>query len=189
MVCPSCRSATRVLESRHADEGVAIRRRRECPACGHRFTTYERREPPPLHVRKRDGRRERFDRVKLRDGMVRAAYKRPVESHEIDAIVNRIEAEAEAAGGELDARRIGELCLAGLGDVDRISYLQFASVYRQLADVEDVQTELARLGTVPSAGDRGLDGPREARSDAPVPSDSDASIPTPSRRPARAGQR
>src|SRR5918996_950652 len=154
MLSPNCRSATRVLESRHADEGVAIRRRRECPACRHRFTTYERREPPPLHVRKRDGRRERFDRVKLRDGMVRAAYKRPVEGAEIDAIV------------------------------DRISYLQFASVYRQLADVEDVQAELARLGA-----DQGSHEPQEASLRARVPSDSDASIPSPSRRPERAGQR
>ncbi len=184
MLCPSCRSATRVLESRRADEGGAIRRRRECPACRHRFTTYERREPPPLYVRKRDGRRERFDRVKLRDGMVRAAYKRPVEAAAIDSIVDRIESEVEAAGGELDARRIGELCLAGLGEADRISYLQFASVYRQLADVEDVQAELARLGA-----DQGAGRAREARARALVPSDSDASIPTPSRRADRAGQR
>jgi transcriptional repressor NrdR len=184
MLCPSCRSATRVLESRRADEGVAIRRRRECPACRHRFTTYERREPPPLYVRKRDGRRERFDRVKLRDGMVRAAYKRPVEAAAIDSIVDRIESEVEAAGGELDARRIGELCLTGLGEADRISYLQFASVYRQLADVEDVQAELARLGA-----DQGAGRAQEAWARALVPSDSHASIPTPSRRADRAGQR
>lgn len=189
MVCPNCRAATRVLESRRADEGDAIRRRRECPGCGHRFTSYERRESPPLFVRKRDGRRERFDRVKLRDGMVRAAYKRPVERHAIDSIVNRIETEAGTAGGELDARRIGELCLAGLKDVDRITYLQFASVYRQLGDVEDVQAELERLGAVTSPEDRDSGGQREARAGARVPSDSGASIPTPSRRADRAAQR
>jgi transcriptional repressor NrdR len=96
-------------------------------------------------VRKRDGRREPFDRPKLRAGMLRAAYKRPVEPREIEAIVDRIEAEAAARGGELDAHRIGDMCLEGLSDVDRISYLQFASVYKQLADVDEVRAELATL--------------------------------------------
>lgn len=147
MLCPRCHSPSRVLESRRVDDGGALRRRRQCPACAHRFTTYERRESPPLFVRKRDGRREPFDRPKLRAGMLRAAYKRPVEARDVESIVDRIEAEAEAAGGEIESGRVGDLCLEGLSLVDRIAYLQFASVYKQLADVEDVRAELARLGS------------------------------------------
>jgi transcriptional repressor NrdR len=146
VICPRCHSSSRVLETRRADDGAALRRRRECPACGHRFTTHERRELPPLFVRKRDGRREPFDRAKLRAGMLRAAYKRPVEASDVESIVDRIEAEADAAGGEIPASRAGDLCLEGLSRVDRISYLQFASVYKQLADVDDMRAELARLG-------------------------------------------
>jgi transcriptional repressor NrdR len=182
--CPHCQAATRVLESRRAEEGASLRRRRECPGCGARFTTYERRERPALFVRKRDGRRERFDSEKVRAGMRRAAYKRPVTAADIDAIAARIEDEAEAAGGELDGSRIGELCLAGLGNVDRVSYLQYASVYRQLEDVEDVQAELRRLsaGTPSEDPDRGPADPR-------VPSDLGASIASPPRRGSRAGAR
>ena len=134
--------------------------------CGHRFTTYERRESPPLFVLKRDGHREPFDRAKLKGGMLRAAYKRPVEEHDVDSIVDRIEAEAEASGGELEAHRVGDLCLEGLSEVDRVSYLQFASVYKQLADVEDVRAELARLGTERRTIADGGDGPRRGGSDA-----------------------
>jgi transcriptional repressor NrdR len=121
-----------------------VRRRRACSSCGHRFTTYERREHEPLYVRKRDGERQAFDRAKLRGGLARAAHKRPVEAAEIDQIVDTVEAEAERAGGALPGRRIGEMCLEGLRRVDRISYLQFAAVYKQL-DVEQVRSELAEL--------------------------------------------
>ena len=121
-----------------------MRRRRECSSCGHRFTTYERREHAPLYVRKRGGERQPFDRAKLRGGLARAAHKRPVSDAEIDAIVDRIESEAERESGELPAQRIGEMCLEGLRSVDRISYLQFASVYKQL-DIEAVRAELARM--------------------------------------------
>ena len=145
MHCHSCQGPTQVLETRQADDGASLRRRRECSACGQRFTTYERREPPTLHVRKRDGRREVFDRPKLRAGMLRAAYKRPVTPQAVEAIVDRIEAEAEGSGGELGAERVGDMCLEGLSEVDRISYLQFASVYKQLADVDEVRAELASL--------------------------------------------
>jgi transcriptional repressor NrdR len=143
--CHACHAPTRVLESRRAEDGAALRRRRECPSCGQRFTTYERREPPALYVRKRDGRREAFDRPKLRAGMLRAAYKRPVPPAAVEAIVDRIEAEAEASGGELDAKRVGDMCLEGLGEVDRVSYLQFAAVYKQFADVDEVRAELTKL--------------------------------------------
>ena len=121
-----------------------MRRRRECSSCGHRFTTYERREHAPFFIRKRDGTRQPFDRAKLRGGLARAAHKRPVSDAEIDAIVDRIEAEAERAGGELPAQRAGEMCLEGLRAADRIAYLQFAAVYKQL-DIEAVRAELARM--------------------------------------------
>jgi transcriptional repressor NrdR len=186
MECPHCNAATRVLESRRAEGGAALRRRRECLACGTRFTTYERHERPALFVRKRDGRREPFDPEKVRAGMRRAAYKRPVSATDVDAIVTRVEAEVGAAGGELEGSRIGELCLAGLGEVDRVSYLQFASVYRQLEDVEDIQAELRRLGAGPDS-ERGVEEAGSAVVAASVPSDLDASIASPPRRGPRAG--
>ena len=186
MQCPTCHAATRVLETRREDRGAAVKRRRECATCGDRFTTFERRERPRLFVVKRGGRRERFDADKLRDGMLRATYKRPVTAEQIDAIAERIEAEAEAVGGELDARRIGEMCLGGLGEVDRVSYLQFAAVYRQLADVEDVQAELRRIG-VSTPFERPSDGGPIGTAAASIPSDDDASIASPPGRGPRAG--
>jgi transcriptional repressor NrdR len=121
-----------------------VRRRRQCSRCEHRFTTYERCETQALFVRKRDGSRQPFDRVKLRGGLERASHKRPVRPEAIDALVNRIETAAFRAGGEITAARIGEMCLAGLRRIDQVAYLQFAAVYRQL-DVNDVQAELDRL--------------------------------------------
>ena len=131
MTCPSCEHSTRVLESRHAEAGTAIRRRRECPTCGRRFTTYERREPDPLYVIKRDGERQRFDHTKLRAALLRAAHKRPVEPAAIESVVGRIEAELTRAGGELAAQAIGELCLAELRALDTGAYLQFAGTLEQ----------------------------------------------------------
>ena len=145
MRCPQCDEQSRVLESRPAEGGTAVRRRRECDRCGRRFTTYERLERGQLFVRKRNGRRQPFDRAKLRFGLGRAAHKRPVRAAQIDAIVGRIEDEVDRAGGELPADRIGELCLDGLRELDRVSYLQFASVYKQLADLDEVRAELASL--------------------------------------------
>ena len=137
MDCPLCESASRVLESRSSEAGAAIRRRRECSACGHRFTTYERYEHS-LFVRKRNGRRQPFDREKLHGALTRAAHKRPVKETEIEAITDSIEAALIEAGGEMPSRAIGELCLDGLGEVDRGAYLQFA-------------------GTLPSPDDRAFD--------------------------------
>ena len=131
MTCPSCERSTRVLESRQAEAGAAIRRRRECPTCGRRFTTYERREPDPLYVIKRDGERQRFDHTKLRAALLRAAHKRPVEPAAIESVVGRIEAELARAGGELAAQAIGELCLAELRALDTGAYLQFAGTLEQ----------------------------------------------------------
>jgi transcriptional repressor NrdR len=126
MNCPTCSAETRVLATRSADGGAALRRRRECRECGRRFTSFERREREPAWVIKRSGERQRFDRDKLRGALVRASHKRDVDPRELELIVNRIEREAEDAGGELAAARIGELCLDGLEPLDRGAFLQFA---------------------------------------------------------------
>jgi transcriptional repressor NrdR len=124
--CPRCDSPTAILETRKAEAGAALRRRRECTECGHRFTTYERAVPDALEVIKRDGHRQPFDREKLRSGLVRASHKRDVDPRDLDLIVDHVEKEARATGGELSAERIGELCLEGLHRLDRGAYLQFA---------------------------------------------------------------
>jgi transcriptional repressor NrdR len=113
------------LETRRAEDGAATRRRRKCPACGHRFTTYERRDREPAFVRKRDGEQQRFDRTKLRAALLRSTHKRQVSAADVEALVDRIEVAIEAAGGELGADQIGELCLQGLRDLDHGAYLQF----------------------------------------------------------------
>jgi transcriptional repressor NrdR len=152
VLCPNCgHQGSRVLESRGSEEGAAVRRRRECSKCEHRFTTYERCEHLPLLVIKRDGRREPFDREKLRGGLERASHKRPVRPEAIDALLDRIEAAAVKSGGEIKAARVGEMCLGGLRRIDQVAYLQFAAVYRQLG-VEDVQAELDRLTPETAAG-------------------------------------
>jgi transcriptional repressor NrdR len=123
--CPRCDSSTSILETRKAEGGAALRRRRECSACDHRFTTYERAVPDALEVIKRDGRRRPFDRDKLRAGLIRASHKRDVDPRELEAITERVESEAKRVG-EISAERIGELCLEGLARLDRGAYLQFA---------------------------------------------------------------
>jgi transcriptional repressor NrdR len=170
MECPSCSASTRVLETRREQHGDAIRRRRECQDCRHRFTTSERREPEPLHVIKRDGTRQRFDPVKLQAGLVRAAHKRPVKDGDLAEIVARIARETESAGGELPSERVGEMCLEGLRELDLGAYLQFVGVYRDLSDLESVRKELSVLSKnprkhrtiekpVPSGTSRKLHGP------------------------------
>jgi transcriptional repressor NrdR len=126
VVCPTCQAPTRVLESRRAEDGASVRRRRECGVCGRRFTTFERRESPPLYVAKRNGERQRFDRTKLRAALIRAAHKRPVSAADLERLVDRIASVAAESGGELRAERIGDLCLAGLRELDVGAYLQFA---------------------------------------------------------------
>lgn len=149
MLCPTCQAQTRVLESRRAAGGTATRRRRECPQCGRRFTTFERREREPLFVAKRDGERQPFDRAKLAGGLRRAAHKRPVAAADVERLVARIEDAAEAAGGTIAAAEVGELCLAGLRELDRIAYLQFAAIYKGFSDPGEFVAELRRLGVEP----------------------------------------
>ena len=102
-----------------------MRRRRACPSCGRRFTTFERAEPEPLFVRKRGGALQRFDRAKLRAALLRATHKRQVSAADVEALVDRVELAVATAGGELSAERVGELCLEGLADLDHGAYLQF----------------------------------------------------------------
>jgi transcriptional repressor NrdR len=145
MRCPYCREDDdKVVDSRSADDGSGKRRRRECLACGRRFTTYERVEDIPLVVVKRTGVEEPFDRAKLRAGIERAASDR-VASEAITALVDRIESEVLAAGGRLDSDRIGMAVLDGLSGADEVAYLRFASVYKGFEDVADFERELGAL--------------------------------------------
>ena len=125
MNCPRCDATTKTLETRRVPDG-ATRRRRECPECGHRFTTYERAVSEAVEVVKRDGHRQPFDRGKLRGALIRASHKRDVDPRRLEEIVDRVEQEARRAGGEVMATRIAELCLDGLAQLDHGAYQQFA---------------------------------------------------------------
>ena len=160
MHCPSCNAPTHVLESRRAEDGDAVRRRRECTACGRRFTTFERREPGPLYVVKRTGARQRFDRDKLRESLLRAAHKRPVSADQVDAIVRHVQLEAEGAGGELAAERIGELCMSDLQEIDGGAYMQFAGT---LPSVNPETPSTGQAGSVRPVG-KDAELPRKAAS-------------------------
>lgn len=143
-----------------------MRRRRECPACRGRFTTFERRERETLWIRKRGGERQPFDRVKLAGGLLRAAHKRPIDPHAIERLIAKIEDQAEAAGGEIAAERVGEMSLEGLRELDRVAYLQFAAVYKGFSDPDEFSAELRRLGVEPppKLGDQNSPVPSGARS-------------------------
>jgi transcriptional repressor NrdR len=145
--CPYCDyQDTKVIDSRLSESKDAIRRRRECLGCEKRFTTYERREPLRLMVLKRDGTREPFDRAKLHAGLTKACAKRPVPEEDIEVIVDEIEAELrERRRHEVTSRRLGDMVLLRLRKMDMVSYLRFASVYRQYTDVDQFRSELVRL--------------------------------------------
>jgi transcriptional repressor NrdR len=141
-----------VLESRRAPDGAAVRRRRECSRCGHRFTTFEHREPDPVYVIKRDGKSQRFERGKLRAALLGAAHKRPVIAADIESIVDRVELAAEDEGGELSSERIGELCLEALRELDWGAYLQFAGTLPSIStDAETSEPVPAAAGSVRAA--------------------------------------
>jgi len=144
--CPSCRSAdTAVVDSREADDGVAIRRRRECAKCGHRFTTFERAESARIQVVKRDGAREEFDRAKLASSISKAAGK-SLSADRVARVVTDIEASLKQSGtSEVDSHRLGELVLERLEAVDPVAYFRFRIVYANLQDIDALQQELERL--------------------------------------------
>lgn len=153
-----------MVDSRTSRRGRAIRRRRECVSCGRRFTTYETIEEEPLSVRKRAGEVEPFDRSKLRASIQIACAKRPVSMAQIDGLVEAIEAELEETDArEVSSREIGEMVMARLRSVDQVSYVRFASVYRNFQDttefMEEVR-ELVRRARYEAAGQVDLFGPR-----------------------------
>jgi transcriptional repressor NrdR len=147
MTCPFCRHRQdRVIDSRESKEGDLIRRRRECLKCLRRFTTYERSDEIPYMVVKRDGRRERFERQKVLEGLLRACEKRPVPMARLAQIVDEVEsALAETPERELTTAAIGDLVLDRLKKLDKIAYVRFASVYRDFQDAESFLVELKDL--------------------------------------------
>ncbi len=147
MKCPYCGYAeSKVIDSRPADEGSTIRRRRECLMCAKRFTTYEKVERMPLVVVKRDGSRQTFDKMKVINGMVRACEKRPVPLSEIEAIADAIEGELQSAlEREITTAEIGDMVMNRLKNLDEVAYVRFASVYRQFKDINTFMNELTKL--------------------------------------------
>ena len=144
MKCPFCSYAdSRVIDSRSVDNGTSIRRRRECPESGRRFTTYEKYEETPLLVIKKDGRRELFDSQKLTNGLLKAFEKRPFSYEQIQSIASGIERDLRALGeSEVKSTLIGETVMKALEKIDQIAYVRFASVYRQFADVNSFMQEI-----------------------------------------------
>lgn len=142
MRCPWCQSLDdKVVDSRLAEDGVAIRRRRECLSCSRRFTTYERLEEAPLWVIKRAGEREPFDRAKVVSGVRSATKNRPVGEEELDEIAQHVEESLRGQGAEVTSQQIGVAVLDRLRQVDEVAYLRFASVYKGFEDVGDFQRE------------------------------------------------
>ena len=147
MKCPYCQySESKVIDSRPTDEDEKIRRRRECMRCGKRFTTYEIVETTPLMVVKKDGSIEPFNREKLLNGLLRACEKRPGSLKALEQIVDQIEQKLKnALEGEASSRRIGELALEQLRQVDQVAYVRFASVYREFQDIDSFLQELKKM--------------------------------------------
>lgn len=147
MHCPFCSTDdTKVIDSRLVTDGAQVRRRRECNACGERFTTFETAELVMPRVVKSDGKREPFDEAKLRAGLMRALEKRPVSMEDLEAAVTRISHYLRATGErELPARNIGELVMEELRQLDTVAYVRFASVYRSFQDISDFRAEVEKL--------------------------------------------
>ncbi len=144
MRCPFCGADNdRVIDSRAGQDGYLIRRRRQCNRCGRRYTTYERLEEMELKVVKKNGVREPFNLDKIRQGLRKACWKRPVSDEQIEALAAAVEAEIYANfEAEVPSRHIGELVMERLGDVDQVAFVRFASVYREFKDVRDFVDEL-----------------------------------------------
>lgn len=147
MKCPFCGSAdTSVIDSRPADDNTSIRRRRSCPDCGKRFTTYEKVETIPLIVIKKDNNREQYDRSKIEKGVLLACRKRPVSAGQMTKIVDDIETEIfSLEEKEIPSNRIGEIVMEKLENIDPVAYVRFASVYREFKDVDTFMDELKRV--------------------------------------------
>lgn len=147
MFCIFCKNeGSEVIETRLSEDGTTVRRRRNCPKCQKRFTTYERVEELPILVIKRDGRRERFNREKLARGLYQACEKTSVTGDQIQRMIAEIEGEAkEGNTTEIESRQIGKSVAKKLKDLDKIAYIRFASVFKRFVDIDDVQKEVRRL--------------------------------------------
>lgn len=147
MKCPFCANIDdKVIDSREGRGGDTIRRRRECLKCGRRFTTYERIDEIPYMVAKKDGRRERFERQKILQGLLKACEKRPVPTGKLEAIVDDVERVVhEATDRELTTTEIGEMIMQRLKKLDKVAYVRFASVYLDFKDVQEFMSELKNL--------------------------------------------
>ena len=144
MKCPYCKvDKDKVVDSRSSGDGYVIRRRRECLACGRRYTTYERLEETPLRVVKKDGRREPYSRQKILSGLMKACEKRPVPTKKLEETVNEIEREIYGVyDREVSSKFIGELIMQKLRKLDQVAYVRFASVYREFKDINEFLDEL-----------------------------------------------
>lgn len=147
MKCPYCGNYnTRVIDSRPADDGGSIRRRRECDVCGRRFTTYEKVETLPVVVIKKDENRETYDRSKIVGGVLRACHKRPISASQVGELADEIEAVIfNKEIREISSREIGELVMEKLKQLDSVAYVRFASVYREFKDVNTFMDELKKI--------------------------------------------
>lgn len=147
MLCPFCQfEQSKVLETRDSHAVTSTRRRRECLKCQKRFTTYERIETEPLIVKKKDGRREQFDRSKLKSGLLKASEKTTVSHEQIEKIIDQIERDLKAEESvEVESRKIGELAARELKKIDKVAYIRFASVFKRFMDVDEFEKELKKL--------------------------------------------
>lgn len=147
MKCPYCgKLDTRVIDSRPAEDGTSIRRRRSCDACNKRFTTYEKVETIPMIVIKKDNNREQFDRAKIEGGVLRACYKRPVSAEDIKRTIDAIETEVlSKEEKEIPSKVIGEIVMNHLRELDAVAYVRFASVYREFKDVNTFMAEIKKI--------------------------------------------
>jgi transcriptional repressor NrdR len=151
--CPSCRHPdTKVIDSRQAHDGAAIRRRRACPECSYRFTTFERVEGATLTVVKSGGRAEPFDRSKIVAGVLAASKGRPIHQTAVEALAEDVEDEVRLDGAETTSSRIGLVVLEHLRRLDRVAYVRFASVYKDFDDAADFQREVALLDKLTAPG-------------------------------------
>ena len=156
MKCPYCNHPdTRVIDSRPAEDGSAIRRRRSCDECGKRFTTYEKVETIPLFMIKKDNNREQYNRSKIERGIIRACYKRPVSAEAIQKTVERIEIKIfNLEAKEVSSTDVGEIVMDELKELDEVAYVRFASVYREFKDVNTFMDEIKKMMLDRSKGDK-----------------------------------
>lgn len=156
MKCPYCNHPdTRVIDSRPAEDGSAIRRRRSCDECGKRFTTYEKVETIPLIIIKKDNNREQYNRSKIERGIIRACYKRPVSAEAIQKTVERIEIKIfNLEAKEVSSTDVGEIVMDELKELDEVAYVRFASVYREFKDVNTFVDEIKKMMLDRSKGDK-----------------------------------